>query len=162
MAGFYQKTSKCPGDLSFSHYNGYLGVSPTSWPTCLDWFVEGSPRQTQALSRQATNCALNESLGMSENGVYPQWNSHLVGIMISKTIGCRGTQHFQTNPFPALNFCFRVRSSILGGSLSDFVRPRSQMKTQRPESQWTISICLDSEFWVAVPAMRYNYTYKIC
>ena len=37
--------------------------------------------------------------GMSENGVYPQWNSHLVGIMISKTIGFRGTQHFQTNPY---------------------------------------------------------------
>ena len=30
-------------------------------------------------------------MGMSENGVYPQWNSHLVGIMISKTIGFRGT-----------------------------------------------------------------------
>ena len=30
-------------------------------------------------------------VGMSENEVYPQWNSHLVGIMISKTIGCRGT-----------------------------------------------------------------------
>ena len=42
---------------------------------------------------------LFQHLGMSENGVYPQWNSHLVGIMISKTIGCRGTQHFQTNPF---------------------------------------------------------------
>ena len=38
-------------------------------------------------------------MGMSENGVYPQWNSHLVGIMISKTIGCRGTQHFQTKPY---------------------------------------------------------------
>ena len=30
-------------------------------------------------------------MGMSENGVYSQTNSHLVGIMISKTIGCRGT-----------------------------------------------------------------------
>ena len=29
-------------------------------------------------------------MGMSENGVYPQWNSHLVGIMISKTIGFFG------------------------------------------------------------------------
>ena len=29
--------------------------------------------------------------------VYSQWNSHLTGIMISKTIGCRGTQHFQTH-----------------------------------------------------------------
>ena len=32
-----------------------------------------------------------DNMGMSENGVYPQWNSHLVGIMIRKTIGCRGT-----------------------------------------------------------------------
>ena len=30
--------------------------------------------------------------------VYSQWNSHLVGIMISKTIGCRGLAYFQTNP----------------------------------------------------------------
>ena len=34
-------------------------------------------------------------VGLSENGVFPpnipQWNSHLAGIMISKTIGCRGT-----------------------------------------------------------------------
>ena len=28
---------------------------------------------------------------MSENGVYSQWNSHLIGIMISKTSGFRGT-----------------------------------------------------------------------
>ena len=32
----------------------------------------------------------HHDLGMSENGVYPQWNSHLVGIMISKTIGYNG------------------------------------------------------------------------
>ena len=31
-------------------------------------------------------------------GKYSQWNSHLIGIMISKTIGFRGTQHFQTHP----------------------------------------------------------------
>ena len=28
--------------------------------------------------------------GMSENRVYSQWNSHLIGIMISKTIGYNG------------------------------------------------------------------------
>ena len=38
-------------------------------------------------------------MGLSENRVYSQWNSHLIGIMISKTIGFRGTQHFQTNPY---------------------------------------------------------------
>ena len=34
-----------------------------------------------------------------ENRVYSQWNSYLIGIMISKTIGFRGTQHFQTHPY---------------------------------------------------------------
>ena len=38
---------------------------------------------------------------MSENGVYSQWNSHLVGIMISKTIGYNGVHYFQTNPYGA-------------------------------------------------------------
>ena len=31
------------------------------------------------------------NLGLSENRVYSQTNSHLIGIMISKTIGFRGT-----------------------------------------------------------------------
>ena len=31
--------------------------------------------------------------------VYSQWNSHLIGIMISKTIGFRGLASFQTHPF---------------------------------------------------------------
>ena len=33
-------------------------------------------------------------MGLSENRVYSQWNSHLIGIMISKTIGFRGTNLF--------------------------------------------------------------------
>ena len=37
-------------------------------------------------------------LGLSENRVYSQWNSHLIGIMISKTIGFRGTLFWDT-PF---------------------------------------------------------------
>ena len=37
-------------------------------------------------------------MGMSENMVYSQWNSHLVGIMIMKTIGFFGVHYFQTNP----------------------------------------------------------------
>ena len=50
-------------------------------------------------------------LGMSENGVYPQWNSNLVGIMISKTIGCRGTQHFSDKPIWTYFIC-RFRSFV--------------------------------------------------
>ena len=31
--------------------------------------------------------------------VYSQWNSHLIGIMIMKTIGFRGLAYFQTHPY---------------------------------------------------------------
>jgi hypothetical protein len=37
-------------------------------------------------------------LGLSENRVYSQTNSHLIGIMISKTIGFRGTL-FSDTPY---------------------------------------------------------------
>ena len=52
----------------------------------------------------------HDYLGMSENGVYPQWNSHLVRIMISKTIGSLATQHFQTNPSEILPTTHRKRT----------------------------------------------------
>ena len=36
-------------------------------------------------------------MGMSENVVYPQWNSHLVGVMIIN----HWAPYFQTNPYPS-------------------------------------------------------------
>ena len=42
---------------------------------------------------------IHPHLGLSENRVYSQWNSHLVGIMIINHWVQWGTQHFQTNPF---------------------------------------------------------------
>ena len=47
-------------------------------------------------------------MGMSENGVYPQKKGHLVGIMISKTIGCRATLFSDK---PILQFCFFLDKS---------------------------------------------------
>ena len=44
----------------------------------------------------------NDFLGLSGNTVYSQWNSHLIGIMISKTIGFRGLAYFQTHPSDTL------------------------------------------------------------
>ena len=52
-------------------------------------------------------------LGLSENRVYSQWNSHLIGIMISKTIGFRGTVFSDTpmlkSPWSPLSYwrCYR-------------------------------------------------------
>ena len=37
-------------------------------------------------------------MGLSENRVYSQWNSHLIGIMIINHWVQWGTRHFQTNP----------------------------------------------------------------
>ena len=55
-------------------------------PSCLfPWY-----NPPEAVKEWKVN-SLVRNMGVSENGVYPQWNSHLVGIMISKTIGCRGT-----------------------------------------------------------------------
>ena len=46
-------------------------------------------------------------LGLSENRVYSQWNSHLIGIMISKTIGFRGTLFSDTSIYLQSSFaCF--------------------------------------------------------
>ena len=43
--------------------------------------------------------SVNIHMGLSENRVYSHWNSHLIGIMISKTIGFRGVPYFQTHPY---------------------------------------------------------------
>ena len=56
--------------------------------------------------------ATSSYMGLSENRVYSQWNSHLIGIMISKTIGFRGTQHFQTNPHET------IRMKTQGGTVT--------------------------------------------
>ena len=37
----------------------------------------------------------DDNMGLSENRVYSQWNSHLIGIMISKTIGKMGYTIFR-------------------------------------------------------------------
>ena len=64
-------------------------------------------------------------MGLSENRVYSQWNSHLIGIMISKTIGFRGTLfsdlHGRYQTCGAHLSC-RFRSSNSSISLSIWVR----------------------------------------
>ena len=84
-----------------------------SWWRCSIRDQIPQPRQTSTViedfswgiksPNQCSTGALIEDfqrMGLSENRVYPQWNSHLIGIMISKTIGFRGTHHFQTHPHP--------------------------------------------------------------
>jgi len=51
-------------------------------------------------------------VGMSENGVYPQWNSHLVGIMISKTIGFLMGTLFSDKPMCFIYGFYHVPSVV--------------------------------------------------
>jgi len=44
-------------------------------------------------------------MGLSENRLYSQTNSHLIGIMISKTIGFRGTL-FSDTPIYIMYVCY--------------------------------------------------------
>ena len=57
----------------------------------LKWILQGKP----PAPKWRNVCC---QMGLSENRVYSQWNSHLIGIMISKTIGFRGLAYFQTHP----------------------------------------------------------------
>ena len=70
---------------------------------CREWYGLGPQvhLQVQVLSTCTIHCqkAHWANMGLSENRVYSQWNSHLIGIMISKTIGFRGLAYFQTNPY---------------------------------------------------------------
>ena len=66
--------------------------------TDLNSFLMGSTTPPFGFSKEKGEYP---NMGLSENRVYSQWNSHLIGIMISKTIGFRGTQHFQTHPYVA-------------------------------------------------------------
>ena len=71
-----------------------------------------SVRAANWLMRRGTpnmNTAREFYMGLSENRVYSQWNSHLIGIMISKTIGFRGTNHFQTHPYITSHFLISVQ-----------------------------------------------------
>ena len=52
-----------------------------------------SNRRFDEISEMVKPHSERVQMGLSENRVYPQWNSHLVGIMISKTIGFRGFHH---------------------------------------------------------------------
>ena len=52
-------------------------------------------------------------MGLSENRVYSQWNSHFIGIMISKTIGFRGTL-FSDTPKSSSNSSLSSLSPLWG------------------------------------------------
>ena len=66
------------------------------WPCLLMYF--GSPPGYRLHFIALVLAVLKKDVGLSENRVYSQWNSHLIGIMISKTIGYNGVHYFQTHP----------------------------------------------------------------
>ena len=88
-----------------------------------------------------------KKMGMSENGVYPQWNSHFVGIVISKTIGCRGTL-FSDKP----KWCFFTwlkpqKCGFYGETSCAFLHGLTWLKPTKnwdPTQQWG----LKQQIWI--------------
>ena len=71
--------------LKFRASPGQLAM--TAWRR--GFFTDGYRKRFAATRRKMlADC---RHMGLSENRVHSQWNSHLIGIMISKTIGFRGT-----------------------------------------------------------------------
>ena len=72
--------------------------------------------------------------------VYTPNYSHLVGIMISKTIGFRGTRHFQTHPCTIMYSFFAKHSAAMLGSrvFGDQLGPQSleHHRAQGVPSPW--------------------------
>ena len=92
-----------PGDFGDGH------GPPKPRLTQLELGRLGEPALIRSSRESATYAVMsgvlkNLQMGMSENGVCPQWNSHLVEIMISKTIGCKATL-FSDKPWQ-INFQF--------------------------------------------------------
>ena len=76
-----------PGHL-FLQRRSLCWKAPTAAASeTLDTFLRKIRKHSQTESDARMYCYV----GLSENRVYSQWNSHLIGIMISKTIGFRGT-----------------------------------------------------------------------
>ena len=80
---------------------------------CMHWIrlrsrsfniLDGSQKQSCLVFGSWFQYLRSFNMGLSENRVYSQWNSHLIGIMMSKTIGFRGLAYFQTHPY--ISFCF--------------------------------------------------------
>ena len=81
--------------------------------------LTGKPSQTPNLQTTFPPlCNLVDSLshlpvdlGLSENRVYSQWNSHLIGTMISKTIGYNGVHNiFRHTLLQIVGECWRMAS----------------------------------------------------
>ena len=97
-------------------------------------------------------------MGLSENVGYIPNYSHLMGIMISKTIGCRGTNHFQTNPHCiALLQCLAASHSAI---LPLFLKVRG---LEQKTTAWTcrfvhkveLNLSLTSPGWIwAAPGIH--------
>ena len=86
-------------------------------------------RCTHGFFRVSKNTGFQfQYLGLSENRVYSQWNSHLIGIMIINHWVQWGTNHFQTHPcvFQCLIMTFSdfyPVGSSWSCSTSDFTDP---------------------------------------
>ena len=101
---------------------------------------------------------ISHKMGLSGNRVYSQWNSHLIGIMISKTIGFRGLAYFQTHP----NGFNPAVESRIQASNSTWNVPRTTAQRWPPSVSATRGhkvLIVTSLVWKAYERYIYMYRY---
>ena len=126
-----------------------LRASP-SWRT--------SHADESANSGSATNCwsCSNhfQHMGLSENRVYSQWNSHLIGIMIinPKKTPKIGLDDFLRKDIVKLVWFFQMRPWTVLQQLdeSDFLDAVESQRTQSSKAWWS----LNSKTWAIVQRLR--------
>ena len=110
-----------------------IKASPWSFPEpdCREFLRRSSAvraRELPATKRTKSQRTITKyheisgNMGLSENRVYSQWNSHVIGIMISKTIGFRGTLFSDTPKYHEnlrLSEAFLMLSGMIQGFFWD-------------------------------------------
>ena len=133
---------------------------------CLDKQVPGrSEILSQELKDMEQKSQFHPSvqtiLGMSENGLYPQWNSPIiVGIMISKTIVFFGVHYFQTNHFHLMfiSFSCNVTSDGLAAGWLVTCSPSRRRGCWAVPYVYTIYIYIYM-LCICISVYIYNYIY---
>ena len=98
------------------------------------------------------------NMGLSENRVYSQWSSHLIGIMISKTIGFRGTL-FSDTPISTIWF-FKNFQGMTTQQISPDLSAHlpAESRSGRSRSVWPLRISMRMAWghsdicrWLGIP-----------
>ena len=124
----------------------------SAWPDF--WPGSSCPKRSAPVMTRNT-ASHGVHMGLSENRVHSQWNSHLIGIMISKTIGFRGTL-FSDTPICCKMMLPREQSCVNNGG-SAARGSRLRWSSWRVPEDWAERVmCQGISPWVKKKTCRWH------